>query len=770
MLSGSDGELDTGCSDGSEGPSKAAGRVAPAYPREGRARARSRGELGAGPGRERRGSDPDARPRAGGASTSTSASASATHLGAAYAPKPRPRAGPPPGPPPGAPGSAEMVIPPHLRLRARVTGSSGSLGSNHSGDHLYGAGGGADAAVGGGGGPRGSHSSSSASARSLDGAAAAPRSVDNSNPAWNGLDPEVVAMLATAAARGSGVYREPKASENGAPPELNPDATMTRDAHTLASQLGRHRPQALGDTLLFRAAETQRFDDEQREKNEALHHAGLHNSSLENPYSGPGGASAAAAVAPMDVDDLDDEWAGAGTDLGGRGLEEEVVVAPSAPRSRKRSVDFQANAPPSVCSAENAAAQGWGALGNFRPPNVEAAPRVRRHAVSHTIGAEEGFQLLDGSWYSEVTHEAGNIFEPDCQQVINGASVLLEYLMHDKRLAPAGVFDFSPAPPPGEKSLPERPRPQQYEIWMFLSAIDNACTWTSECLVYGLALLIRLMTYHPVIVLHAHNWKRVLLVMMLVSQKLWDDCSLRNIDFHRVWNFANPFGVETPMSLRELNELELAFVKLLSWDMSISRLAYTTIFMELCGMMSRCSGEDPVKTRADNSAHQITREEGASVTVIRDTNPKLEQISRSFRHEAKQSRVCEIHQGPNTPAEVPALDATQAAAAAGGGGQPSVGALLASFKKMKLDPSSSRHTVLVLSKITDAVGTLTGGRRREFTALKKAARAPEDMSETSTQRTASIFSTSSNGNSVMGDSPYAALAAQRQLRESNAAF
>mmetsp|Transcript_9043 Transcript_9043/g.8039 ORF Transcript_9043/g.8039 Transcript_9043/m.8039 type:complete len:101 (+) Transcript_9043:473-775(+) len=61
------------------------------------------------------------------------------------------------------------------------------------------------------------------------------------------------------------------------------------------------------------------------------------------------------------------------------------------------------------------------------------------------------------------------------------------------------------------------------------------------------------------------NWRRILLVTLIVGSKVWDDDSLENIHFPKVMHDT---------SLREVNALERIFLEFTDFDLAIKGSDY----------------------------------------------------------------------------------------------------------------------------------------------------------------------------------------------------
>jgi len=103
------------------------------------------------------------------------------------------------------------------------------------------------------------------------------------------------------------------------------------------------------------------------------------------------------------------------------------------------------------------------------------------------------------------------------------------------------------------------------------------------------------------------NWQPILLAAMVVAQKVWDDKSLLNVDFSLICS---------AYSLKDINDLEKAFLEMIKYNVSISASLYASYYFELrtlCEKAERTFSLKPLteqqqralETRADQKTDQL---------------------------------------------------------------------------------------------------------------------------------------------------------------------
>jgi hypothetical protein len=80
------------------------------------------------------------------------------------------------------------------------------------------------------------------------------------------------------------------------------------------------------------------------------------------------------------------------------------------------------------------------------------------------------------------------------------------------------------------------------------------------------------------------NWKTILFSCMVLASKVWDDLSMWNIDFSNV--SASTAGLST-FSLHRINELELALLKCLNFDVKVPASEYAKYYFLIRSMLLR---------------------------------------------------------------------------------------------------------------------------------------------------------------------------------------
>lgn len=265
--------------------------------------------------------------------------------------------------------------------------------------------------------------------------------------------------------------------------------------------------------------------------------------------------------------------------------ERERHAAQTGEQARRQALREQAQASaasPSVAASGGGSVSRWqhGTLPTRKQmKRVVAALREVPRSISFISQAPGTVQVAKAGVRLKRKRDS-TVAYPDVEQVLTGMSVLLEFMIQDT--------DDATAPNEGNKVFwaPETETLEQpvtaEDIWKLLARLHKICMWTPECLVIGLVLLIRFLSYNPDTILVGNNWRRLLFCSLMISQKFWDDRSLKNGDFPKVWKYV--CKRQERVSIRQVNQMEADFLRMLDFDLTITRQAYASCFIEICAL------------------------------------------------------------------------------------------------------------------------------------------------------------------------------------------
>lgn len=124
--------------------------------------------------------------------------------------------------------------------------------------------------------------------------------------------------------------------------------------------------------------------------------------------------------------------------------------------------------------------------------------------------------------------------------------------------------------------------PSLEEITHFYRFIFNKAQMENDCMIMSLIYVERLLREtNGGVCPNVKNWRSVLFSCMVLASKVWDDLSMWNSDF----SHACPQGVT--FSLQRINELELALLTCLKYNVRVSASEYAKYYFLMRSMMIR---------------------------------------------------------------------------------------------------------------------------------------------------------------------------------------
>ena len=108
------------------------------------------------------------------------------------------------------------------------------------------------------------------------------------------------------------------------------------------------------------------------------------------------------------------------------------------------------------------------------------------------------------------------------------------------------------------------------EIIDFIEALYN-CVFSSECCIIGLIYINRIIALTG-LSLQNTNWRPLIFVSLMMSQKIWDDRYLSNGDFSSIYPFFEK---------EDLNILEMKFLEIIQYNVFVKLSVYMTFYLEL---------------------------------------------------------------------------------------------------------------------------------------------------------------------------------------------
>ena len=105
----------------------------------------------------------------------------------------------------------------------------------------------------------------------------------------------------------------------------------------------------------------------------------------------------------------------------------------------------------------------------------------------------------------------------------------------------------------------------------FIEALYNCVQFSSECCIISLIYINRIIALTG-LSLQTTNWRPLVFVSLMISQKIWDDKYLSNGDFSYIYPFFEK---------SQLNILEMKFLEMIQYNVYVKLSVYMTFYLEL---------------------------------------------------------------------------------------------------------------------------------------------------------------------------------------------
>ena len=113
--------------------------------------------------------------------------------------------------------------------------------------------------------------------------------------------------------------------------------------------------------------------------------------------------------------------------------------------------------------------------------------------------------------------------------------------------------------------------PSTEDIMDFMEALYNCVQFSPECCIICLMYIYRIIALTG-LSLQETNWRPLIFVSLMVSQKIWDDNVLPNGDFSIIYPFFDN---------EQLNELEVKFMEIIQYNVYVTLSNYMTFYLNL---------------------------------------------------------------------------------------------------------------------------------------------------------------------------------------------
>ena len=144
------------------------------------------------------------------------------------------------------------------------------------------------------------------------------------------------------------------------------------------------------------------------------------------------------------------------------------------------------------------------------------------------------------------------------------------------------------------RHLKECNRINASDIRVFLSRYLYLTKWPHATVVVAVALIVRFrqrLIDEPIIKHYNYhvNWRKLVLIALLISQKILDDSPLANSEMPKVISYVHSVHPRHTLGLwhldlKSINFAEAAFLGCVAWNVHVTQVAYSSILEELVSL------------------------------------------------------------------------------------------------------------------------------------------------------------------------------------------
>lgn len=150
----------------------------------------------------------------------------------------------------------------------------------------------------------------------------------------------------------------------------------------------------------------------------------------------------------------------------------------------------------------------------------------------------------------------------------------------------------------------------------------NCSQFSPECIVLCLIYINRIIALTG-LSLQPTNWRPLILVSLMVSQKVWDDKYLSNADFSYIFPFFDT---------QQLNKLEMKFLEMIQYNVHIKDSLYAKYFFELKSLFPEDNPFKPIDVNTMKKLDFKTKEKEDSYKKNSKTSEENREPGESTIH------------------------------------------------------------------------------------------------------------------------------------------
>ncbi|CAK4613065.1 hypothetical protein LEN26_002350 [Aphanomyces euteiches] len=175
-------------------------------------------------------------------------------------------------------------------------------------------------------------------------------------------------------------------------------------------------------------------------------------------------------------------------------------------------------------------------------------------------------------------------------------------------------------------------------IVQFMTQIYRTAQMESECIIMGLIYVERLLqaTAGKGLQLRTSNWEAIVFCSMVMASKVWDDLSMCNADFSKIFQGQFP--------LRRINALELLYLSAVEYNVRVSAASYAKYYFHLrsiykslkLGQLSAFDSNTPLNLDGARKMQVISEDYEERLKLL---PPPLRRRSRTISSQVLSDRI-----------------------------------------------------------------------------------------------------------------------------------
>lgn len=147
-----------------------------------------------------------------------------------------------------------------------------------------------------------------------------------------------------------------------------------------------------------------------------------------------------------------------------------------------------------------------------------------------------------------------------------------------------------------------------------------ACKMEKEIPLISILYLERLLL-RTGILMNKSNWRRLILISMIIASKLWDDDSLENEHFPDVMK---------DVTIREINHFERVFLDLIGYDLNATGSEYAKYYFIFRTFAQKNNYKFPLENVRIGDVLRLHAKERVNLEIIQELTNKDDELDKTI--------------------------------------------------------------------------------------------------------------------------------------------